>query len=223
MDTMKLLTRVYAARKDEPATDDATAAKIVEAATRQLELFGIQRTTMEDVARRSGVSRVTVYRHFPTKERLLEVVVLRETQEFLTELGALLDTFDTDVERMLEGFVFTVGRLRHHRLLRRLLEGEPELFLPQLTTGAGPLIAFARTLIVDYSRDRILGLSDAELTIAAEIGIRLTLSLVLTPDSAIDLDDADGLRRMAARYLGPLFDEDVLQLVKAKRTRRRRA
>jgi AcrR family transcriptional regulator len=221
MDAMKLLTRVYAAHRDAPTTDDATATKILVAATRQLELFGIQRTTMEDVARRSGVARVTVYRHFPTKERLLEVVVLRETQRFLTELGALLDTFDSDIERLIEGFVFTVGQLRHHQLLRRLLEGEPELFLPQLTTGAGPLIAFARTLIVDYSRERMRGLTDAELTVAAEVGIRLTLSLVLTPDSAIDLDDQDGLRRMAARYLAPLFDDDVVELVKAKRTRRR--
>ena len=222
MNATELLHRIRDAWHTAP-NDDVTARRVLDAAARQLELFGIQRTTMEDVARRAGVSRVTVYRHYANKDDLVEAVVLREVRRFLDQLRTFIEQYDTDEDRVVEGFAFVASTLRSHTLLQRLVEGEPELFLPQLTTGAGPLIAFARTLIVDYSRERIRGLSDAELTVAAEIGIRLTLSLVLTPDSAIDLDDADGLRRMAARYIGPLFDDDVLELVKAKRTRRRRA
>jgi AcrR family transcriptional regulator len=217
MNALDMLTRAYASRDLDPAGDDATARRILDAARKQLELFGIQRTTMEDVARRSGVSRVTVYRHFPTKERLLEAVILHEVQRFLAQLGALMDTIDGDEQRIIEGFVFTVRTLRRHPLLQRLLEGEPELFLPQLTTGAGPLIGFARSLIVDYTRRRTTGLNDNELAVAAEVGIRLTLSLILTPESGIDLDDTDGLRRFAARYVAPFVDDGLLRRSQAKR------
>jgi AcrR family transcriptional regulator len=175
---------------------------------------------MEDVARRAGVSRVTVYRHFPTKDRLVEALVFREVQRFLTDLGALMDSLGNDEERMVEGFVFTVRTLRRHTLLQRLLEAEPELFLPQLTTGAGPLISFARSLIVDYLRERFDGVSEDELAIAAEVGVRLTLSLVLTPETIVDLDDIEGLRRLAHRYIAPIVQAGVASGVTRRRPRR---
>ena len=42
---------------------DETTARILDAACEEIALVGIKRTSMEDVARRAGVSRVTVYRH----------------------------------------------------------------------------------------------------------------------------------------------------------------
>jgi AcrR family transcriptional regulator len=220
MDPIKLVATAFERRHEPGEPEDATAMRVVDAATRQLELFGIQRTTMEDVARRAGVSRVTVYRHFPTKDRLVEALVFREVQRFLTDLGALMDSLGNDEERMVEGFVFTVRTLRRHTLLQRLLEAEPELFLPQLTTGAGPLISFARSLIVDYLRERFDGVSEDELAIAAEVGVRLTLSLVLTPETIVDLDDIEGLRRLAHRYIAPIVQAGVASGVTRRRPRR---
>jgi AcrR family transcriptional regulator len=216
MDTINLVTRAFERRHDA-GVEDATAQRVVDAATRQLELFGIQRTTMEDVARRAGVSRVTVYRHFPTKDRLVEAVVFREVRHFLADLAALADSQPSDEERMIEGFVFTVQRLRRHTLLQRLLEAEPELFLPQLTTGAGPLVSYARSLIVNHLRDRFAGIPEGELAVAAEVGIRLTLSYVLTPDTVVDLDDIEGLRRLARRYVSPFIQAGVARGVTRRR------
>lgn len=218
MDTIELVARAFRRRHDSAADLDTTATRVVAAATRQLELFGIQRTTMEDVARRAGVSRVTVYRHFPTKDHLVEAVVFREVQRFLADLGALVDSLDSDEERMVEGFVFTVRTLGRHTLLQRLLEAEPELILPQLTTGAGPLIAFARSLVVDYLRERFDGVPERELAVAAEIGIRLTLSYVLTPETVVDIDDIEGLRRLARHYVAPIIQAGVASGVSRRRS-----
>lgn len=184
-----------------PPVDEGRARSILEAAARQLELFGIQRTTMDDVARRAGVSRVTIYRHYATKDALVEAVVLHEVRTFLDRLGTHLEQFDSDEDRMVEGFAFSVTELRGHTLMRRLLEGEPELFLPQLTTGAGPLIAMARTLIVDYAARRFPDLPPDDAALGAEIGIRLMISLVLTPEGVVDLHDGDRLRELARRFL----------------------
>lgn len=200
MDALQLLHRV-ADRWHQAPSDDATARRIVAAAAKQLELFGIQRTTMEDVARRAGVSRVTVYRHFDAKDALVEAVVLAEARQFLDELGAFLDAYGSDEERIVEGFAFVATNLREHQLLQRLLEREPELFLPQLTTGAAPLIAVARQMIVAWARTRLDRVPPEDLEVAAEVGVRMVLSLILTPEGVIDLADPDRLRDLARRVL----------------------
>ena len=49
---------------------DPTTERILVGALQQFEEFGLRRTTMEDVARRVGVSRVTIYRRFAGKDAL---------------------------------------------------------------------------------------------------------------------------------------------------------
>src|SRR4051794_27880891 len=71
-----------------PNSADPPTERVLDAALARFEDFGIQRTTMEDVARHAGVSRVTIYRRFPRKERLVEAVILREGQRLFAPLGA---------------------------------------------------------------------------------------------------------------------------------------
>lgn len=198
MNALDLLDRFRGGAQKAPS-EDSTAARIIDAARNQLELFGIQRTTMDDVARRAGVSRVTVYRHFENKDVLVDAVIMREVRRFLRELGEFADNFDDDEEQIVEAFGFIVTTLRNNRLVQRLLVGEPELFIPQLTTNAGPLIALARSMIVEYTKQRMPDVPEADLAVAAEVGIRLTISLLLTPDSVVDLDDPEQLRAVSAR------------------------
>jgi AcrR family transcriptional regulator len=54
---------------------DDTAERILAGALAQFEDFGVRRTTMEDVARRVGMSRVTIYRRFSNKDALVEAVL----------------------------------------------------------------------------------------------------------------------------------------------------
>ncbi|MCY9782660.1 TetR/AcrR family transcriptional regulator [Nocardiopsis sp. EMB25] len=53
------------------------AERILDAAGELLVSWGYPRITIEDVARRAGIGKGTVYLHFPTKEALFLVVVLR--------------------------------------------------------------------------------------------------------------------------------------------------
>ena len=57
---------------EESAELDLTAERILDAALEQFVLVGIRRSSVEDVARRAGVTRVTVYRRFPRKDALVE-------------------------------------------------------------------------------------------------------------------------------------------------------
>src|SRR3954465_8612978 len=98
-----LLERVLAAPAE---AGDETADRIVEAAFEQAEDFGLRRFTMEDVARRVGLSRVTVYRYFPGKDRLLHAILMRELRRFLDRLDAVVSRQETVDEKLTEGLVF---------------------------------------------------------------------------------------------------------------------
>ena len=70
-----LLERILAS---SPGPADETSERILNAAVTQAEEFGVRRFTIGDVSQRVGLSRVTVYKYFPGKDRLIEAVLLRE-------------------------------------------------------------------------------------------------------------------------------------------------
>lgn len=191
---------------EQPAEPDATTTAVLEAALRQFELFGLERSTVEEIARRAGVSRVTVYRRFPAKDRLVEAVILGELRRFIAELDALIDPLAEPEERIVEGFVFTLEAARSHVLLQRLLESEPERLLPHLTIDGAPFIAAAREfLTARLGRELGERRSPRELATVAEIVVRLILSFLLTPETPVDLDDRDEARHFARSYVGPIL------------------
>lgn len=188
------------------ADQDPTTALVLDAALRQFELFGLARSTVEDIAKRAQLARVTIYRRFPSKDRLVEAVILREVGRFLSELDAQVEQLEDPEERIVEGFVFTLEAARSHVLLQRLLESEPETLLPHLTTEGAPVIAIAREfLAIRLAREQTGQRSAAEPATVAEIVVRLILSFLLTPQAPVDLEDRAQARRFARRYVGPIL------------------
>ena len=201
-----LLSRILSSSIGEA---DETSERILEAASSQVEDFGLRRFTMDDVARRVGVSRVTIYRYFPQKDRLVEAILLRELRRFLDSIDAAVAQYDTVEERLVEGFVFTLTFLRKHALLNRLLRTEPELILPNLTVKAAPVLAAGREFVARFAREEAeegrLALSDKDIEGVSEMLARAVLSFVLTPESALGLQTPQEIRRFAERYLAPVL------------------
>lgn len=194
-------------RGPETEVDDATGDRILGAALRQFELFGVARSTVEQITKRSGLSRVTIYRRFPGKQNLVEAVLLREVRGFLDALDARIAELPTQEEKLTEGFVFTLEVFRTHPLLTRLLESEPESVLPMFTTEGGAVVASARDYLAsllarEFEGD---GRDEQELAVVAEVVVRLMISFFLTPQTAVALDDPDDARAFALRYLAPLL------------------
>jgi AcrR family transcriptional regulator len=206
---VSLLSRAIGERT-EAQSEDSTTDRIVDAALRQFELFGVARSTVEQITKRSGLARVTLYRRFPGKQNLIEAVILREVRRFLDRLDARLDQLDTPQDKITEGFAFTVDAIRSHVLLNRLLASEPESVLPYFTVEGGPVVGAARDFLVgrlakDYPDDER---GSSELAVAAELVVRLVISFLLTPQSVVDLEDPDQVREFAARSLAPLLRGD---------------
>jgi AcrR family transcriptional regulator len=207
---VSLLSRALGERTAGGVPEDSTTDRVLDAALRQFELFGVARSTVEQITKRSGLARVTLYRRFPGKQHLVEAVVLREVRLFLDRLDERLDQLGTPEEKIAEGFVFTLESIRSHVMLSRLLDSEPESVLRYFTVEGGPVVAAAR----DYLADRVAkdfpqaARSRAELAMATELVVRLVISFLLTPQSVADLQNADAAREFAGRYLAPLLRGD---------------
>ncbi|HMT49741.1 TetR/AcrR family transcriptional regulator [Dietzia sp. UBA5065] len=186
------------------ATTDAMGEQIIDAAMRQFELFGVTRSTMGDITRRSGLSRMSLYRRFANKQELVNAVLLRESGRILAGLKKEIDRYDDVESKLTEGFLYTVDTLRGHSLLNRLLESEPEVSVPYLTVLAEPLVrSSAEFLASEMATSLDDRRTHEELLVAAEVAVRLVISFVLTPSTTIDLDDPDVARAFARTHLGP--------------------
>ncbi|HSW64586.1 MAG TPA: TetR/AcrR family transcriptional regulator [Dissulfurispiraceae bacterium] len=76
-----------------PASREATRLRILEAALRLFSRNGYLGATTREMAREAGVSEMTLFRHFPSKEALFEAVL--STHTFLPALKGIIPAIQT--------------------------------------------------------------------------------------------------------------------------------
>jgi len=109
--------------------------------------MGWRRTTLTEVARRAGVSRMTIYRTWTDMPTLLGDLMTREWTGVVQAAVAAEDPALGVVARLVEGIVGTVRNLRDNELFVRIIELDPELILPYVLSRRG------------RSQDLILGIT----------------------------------------------------------------
>jgi AcrR family transcriptional regulator len=163
---------------------------------------GWRRTTLTEVARRAGVSRMTIYRAWPDMQSVLGDLMTREWAQVVAaavaEADATLPGRATVAERMVAEIVATVVALRDNELFVRIVELDPELLLPYLLTRRGR----SQQAIADLTVDRIReGRADGSVRAGDPVAMSRALLLaahgfVLSAHTMIDDDlDEAGLDR----------------------------
>jgi TetR/AcrR family transcriptional repressor of uid operon len=187
--------------------EDALFDRVATAALDEFAEHGIRRTSMEDIARRAGVSRMTVFRRFASKQRLVEVVIAREVHRGMQELDLLWEGAETLEDRLVAGFEFAGRYVRGHPLFDRLLRSEPDVLLPPLTLDGGPVLKLYRSLIANRLQAEVNAgrAATPDIDGVAEVMARLAISLLLTRDGTITLDDPHSVRRLVNLTLLPML------------------
>ena len=177
---------------------------ILDAAVEELRAYGLRRTSVDNVARRAGLSRATVYRRYESKSVLVQAALVRESARFFGEIVAAIGPLLTAEERLVEGFVVGLRKVRTDALLTRLLISDPEELVPYLTLrGAGVIAAASEFLVSQY--EQVGGSMTRDPRVLAEMLVRLAISFTLTPGGAVPVGDDAAVRAFAKSYLVPLM------------------
>lgn len=110
-------TRVVSQGLQDSALDAAKACVLA---------YGVRRTTLTDVARRAGVSRMSIYRRWPDVTSLVADLMSREWHAVVITEPPTID-----------GIVTVARRMREHPLLRKIIEADPEVLLPYMLDRRG--------------------------------------------------------------------------------------
>lgn len=173
-----------------------TRTRILDAAFRTIATFGLSRFTVDDVARAADLSRQTVYRYFESKDALIVALLYREEEAFLEGVRRVHAEAATLQEAMERAILFCLRLAREHPLLDRLLESEPEVLLPYLTTRGAGLIARGRAVIEELAgaRDDV---KPELIPRVADLAVRAIVSYTLTPGD----DPPEQVARETARVI----------------------
>ena len=179
-----------AVRVDLPlpsSQEEATQARILDAAFACAEKFGLVRTTMSDVSREARLSRQTVYRYFSSKHDLFMALVIREEEVLMAQVRDAIRPHRELRPAIEAAFRVTLRAMRAHPLLDRVMATEPHELLPYLTVEANPVREMGIRMMEEVFSTRMEGVSPVLAHRAAEISSRLVTSYAIMPPD----DDPD--------------------------------
>lgn len=178
-------------------------AAVLAAARECIASVGLRRTTVADVARRAGASRMTVYRLFPDAQTLWSELLTRELNDVLAAAEASAAELPTARQRLVAAAATAARRISADPMVRKVLEVEPELLVPYVTGRLGQsqrlVVAALRRHLEDGFADGSIRPVDAD--IATYLLQMLCSALVLTSRVTEREADADAVIDAAAAMM----------------------
>jgi len=169
--------------KEAAETQSGRKHKAMVDAARSLFLKqGYDRTSMEEIAVKAGVSKQTVYKHFADKKRLFEEIVLATTSQVdrvvALVAGPLVETLNVKRDLTLLGRQFLAALMDPRLLrLRRLVianaDQMPELGRSWYAQGFERVLNTLSTSFASLSKRRVLLLDDPLMVAHHFVGLLL--------------------------------------------------
>jgi AcrR family transcriptional regulator len=83
-------------RKQKTLIENSVSRRIIATARRHFFAYGFRAVTMDDLAEELGMSKKTLYAHFPSKTAIVEAVVLDKSREIEADLERITAEYSTD-------------------------------------------------------------------------------------------------------------------------------
>lgn len=185
------------------AAPDPVTTAILDAAVVEFERHGFRRVALDDVARRAGVSRMTIYRRFANRDELVTAVIDRENAALFTGIAAELKKAGPQSNYYVEAFTSAIMQLCRHRVLNKMITDEPALTL-ELAHRHYPAAVerMADALRVIFPAGFAERIGQQAVEELADTILRYALMAVLLPSSR-PLDTADDVREFARAHFLP--------------------
>lgn len=121
----------------------------LDAAERLFISPGYRASSMELVAREAGYSRGSIYRHFPTRDSLVEALIQRITQR---HMGNILERLPADagpLDILVESTVIVATELVHDPLLKTISDQSDEGIVGHMLANNATLVQMVESVIED--------------------------------------------------------------------------
>lgn len=182
---------------------DETTTRILDAAGEVFVERGIRRSSVEMIAERSGVGRTTVYRRFENRQQIVQAVLGRECHRFFGSILSATSGEQRLEDRVIDGLLMGL-HAADTSVLSELLRTEPEL-LRLLTVDGEAVVATATMVLVAFFGPVAEEEDRRRVVAVAELLVRLSISWVLTPSTAMPLADDAESRRSLHTLLDPVL------------------
>lgn len=186
--------------------DTSPEERILDAARRCVDRWGLTKLTIDDVAVEAGVSRATLYRLFPGgKDVLFDALRVRELSEFFQGMRNSIVDVETLLDFAVHVSVYATREMRNDEHLAMMLATEEGSALKSLTVEGLPRILevaseFITPLVGDYiDRD--------EAEVFVELLTRLVISHFLAPSVHFDLSDPISARKLFEPFVTALHHQ----------------
>lgn len=126
--------------------------QILEAANQCFTQLGIQRTSVQDVARMAGVSRGTVYRYFEDRNVLIDAAIEFGAQKFYRLVAEAMADKPTLAEKLGAMAETHATILLDHRTRNRLMADDAELMRHMISDGDSA-VRRSTAFLVPYVRE----------------------------------------------------------------------
>jgi AcrR family transcriptional regulator len=182
---------------------DSTTAAILDAAVVEFEQHGFRRVALDDVARRAGVSRTTIYRRFANKDELIAAVIERENVVLFADIAGELKQAGPQANIYVEAFTLAILKFRRHRVLDRMISDEPALVFELAGRHYGAaIVRMAEALRVIFPAGFAERIGEQAVNEFADTILRYAGMVLLLP-SAQPLESADDIRAFATQHFLP--------------------
>ncbi|WP_231983650.1 TetR/AcrR family transcriptional regulator, partial [Mycobacterium sp. E2733] len=194
----------------EPVPADLDSAEefdrrdqILEAANECFTQLGIQRTSVQDVARMANVSRGTVYRYFEDRNVLIDAAIEFGAQRFYRDVATAMAKKSTLAEQV-GAMAETHARiLLDHRTRNRLMADDAELMRHMISDGDTAVRRTTKFLepYVRDARDRGEVGAGVDVTAASEWLARIIWSFSTVNEAqTFDMSKPDTVRRYVEKF-----------------------
>jgi AcrR family transcriptional regulator len=178
--------------------------RILDGALTCVGRYGLAKTTVEDVARASGLSRASIYRYFPGgRDELVDALIAWEMGRFFGRLAEHVADAPDFCSLIEDGLAFAHRSLVEHEVLRTMVALEPERLLPVLSTESSNVLPIIAAYLLPFlDREARAGrvLPGVDRPVTADHLARMVLSLMASPGEW-DLDDPAQVRDLVRNEL----------------------
>ncbi|MCG8669150.1 MAG: TetR/AcrR family transcriptional regulator [Pseudomonadales bacterium] len=179
-----------------------TQTKIIEAALFCVKKWGVEKVTLNDIAKEAGVTRPTVYSYFKTRDEVIRYALLQSAYGFAEKLMKQINKYETPADRLLESFLYALKHLPKEPYLELVTDTGLSQILNEhaLNTPAG--MEISRGLFKVIFKDHVM--PEAELDEVIEVTTRLMLSLLVLegPKKRSDKEMREFLQRRLLPSVG---------------------